>query len=109
MSYAWTPWTNYSVGSSGATVQGQAVRLHFAEVHNLATGARNFVRLYDATAATAGTTTANFMIVVNADSNKEVNLDGGLSFDTGLIVDVASTATGASATAGGVLLSLALG
>lgn len=109
MSYAWTPWTNYSITSSGTTVQGTSVRVHSIEIHNLATGVNNFVRFYNATAATAGTTTANFMLVVGANAQRDKSLDGGLSFDTALIVDVASSATGASATAGGILLSLALG
>lgn len=109
MSNAWVTQVYPSITSSGVTVQSQGVRVHFIELQNLATGARNYVRFYNATAATSGTTTADFLLVINADSNKEVQLEGGLSFYTGLIIDVASTVTGASATAGGVLMSLALG
>lgn len=98
-----------SVGSSGVTVQGTPVRVHFISAHNMSTAETAFVRLYDATAATGGTTSADWLMSVPPAGRTKDEIVGGVSFGNGLIMDAAATPTGASGVAAGVHITLAVG
>lgn len=74
---------------TGGSIKASAGKVVGFYLSNKATSAR-FVKFYNATAVTMGTTAAAFEIPIPANGIAQINLPGGLSFATGIMWAVTS-------------------
>ncbi|MCA2929405.1 MAG: hypothetical protein IM336_02400 [Microcystis sp. M018S1] len=88
---------------AGQSIKGSAGRLAGYDLHNAAV-TRRYVKFFNATSVTMGTTSALFEVCLEPSQARTVNFPGGLGFSTGIQIAVTSargltdnTATGLAA------------
>ena len=80
-------------------VKASSAVLYELELDNTANSAATYLRLYNATTATIGTTQYDSLILVPASVKITIVLPGGVTFGTGLCYAAGTSATIATATA----------
>lgn len=66
-----------------ANTTGSTGTLHVVDVDNTANGAASYVKFYDATSVTVGTTVPDLVLKVPASVRRQFVMPGGIAFATG--------------------------
>ncbi|MCA3080530.1 MAG: hypothetical protein ING71_17280 [Rhodocyclaceae bacterium] len=74
---------------AGQSVKASVGRVVGYDLHNQA-AARRFVKFFNATAVTMGTTSALFEVALDPGQTKTISLPGGIGFATGIMIAVTS-------------------
>ena len=84
---------------AGTTVKSSSTVIYEMELDNTANSAATFVRLYNATSQTVGTTVPDSLLMVPASTKITLVFPGGVTFATGLGCSSGTSATLATTTA----------
>lgn len=74
---------------AGQSIKGSAGRVVAYDLHNQAT-TRRFVKFFNATTVTMGTTSALFEVALDPGQTKTIDIPGGIGFATGIMIAVTS-------------------
>lgn len=84
---------------AGTTIKSSSTVIYELELDNTANAAATYIRLYNATSQTVGTTVPDSIIMVPASVSRSIVIPSGLTFATGLGISSGTSAILATTTA----------
>lgn len=91
--------TDTSNGATAVNVKASSTVVYGLELDNTANAAATYLRIYNTTSPTVGTTVPDWIIMVPASVSRTITIVAGLTFGTGLSISSGTSAALATTTA----------